>query len=130
MDIGFNIIEGRYPRIFKEKISIIQFLKDLSVDKRFARDFAIYGLDSLLYYAHDRDEISQYIRNILQDNANQLVAGNYIIQLIIEGSIKVIESDKRPKIVYKNAEFYLYPVIGKVNRVDMNHFHAPLNLSS
>lgn len=130
MDIGFNIIEKSNPNIFREKISIIQFLKDLADDKRFARDFAVCGLDSLLYYAHDRDEIAKYIRNILQDNANQLVAGNYIIQLIIEGHIKIIESDEKPIVVYKNEEFHLYPVIGRVKRVDMEHFHAPLNLLS
>ena len=130
MDIGFNIIEKNNPNIFREKISIIQFLKDLADGKRFARDFAVCGLDSLLNYAHDRDEIAKYIRNILQDNANQLVAGNYIIQLVIEGQIKTIERDERPIVAYKNKEFYLYPVIGRVKRLDIKHFLAPLNLSS
>lgn len=130
MDIGFNIIEKSNPDIFKEKISIIQFLKDLSEGKRFPRDFAVCGLDSLLYYAEDREEIAKYIRNILQDNANHLVAGSYIIQLVMEGDIKVVESDERPRLVYKNEEFHLYPVIGRVKRLDLKHFHAPLNLQS
>jgi len=30
MDIGFNIIHRSNPDIFKERISIIQFLKDLN----------------------------------------------------------------------------------------------------
>lgn len=130
MDIGFNIIERSNPNIFRERISIIQFLKDLDNGKKFPRDFAVYGLDSLLYYAEDRDEIAKYIRNILQDKANQLVAGNYIIQIVIEGDIKVVESDERPRVVYKNEEFHLYPVIGRVKRLDLKHFHAPLNLQS
>lgn len=130
MDIGFNIIPRSDPAIFREKISIIQFLKDLTKGRRFPADFAIYGLDSLLYYAQDRDEIAKYIRNILQDNANRLVAGNYIIQIVIEGDIKVVESDERPRVVYKNEEFHLYPVIGRVKRWDLKHFHAPLNLQS
>ncbi|MCL6500944.1 MAG: hypothetical protein K6T16_02845 [Candidatus Pacearchaeota archaeon] len=130
MNIGFNIINKSNPDIFKEKTSIIQFLKDLSNGKKFPRDFAVYGLDSLLYYAKDRDEIAKYIRNILLDNANHLVAGSYIIQFVIEGDIKVVESDERPRVVYKNEEFHLYPVIGRVKRLDLKHFHAPLNLQS
>ena len=130
MDIGFNIIHKSNPDIFNERVSIIQFLKDLNEDKRFPPDFAVFGLDSLLYYAKDRDEIGKYIRNILQDNANQLVAGGYIIQIVIEGDIKVVESDERPRVVYKNEEFHLYPVIGRVKRLDLKHFHAPLNLQS
>jgi hypothetical protein len=130
MDIGFNIIHKSNPDIFKEKISIIQFLKDLNVGKKFPPDFAVFGLDTLLYYAEDREEIAKYIRDILQDNANHLVAGNYIIQIIIEGDIKVVESDERPRVVYKNEEISLYPVIGRVRRLDLKHFHAPLNLQS
>jgi hypothetical protein len=130
MDIGFNIIEKSHPNVFREKISIIQFLKDLSNEKWFPRDFAIFGLDSLLYYAQDKDEIAKYIRNILQDNANSLVARSYIIQFVIEGNIIVVESDERPRVVYKNEEFHLYPVIGRVKRLDLKHFHAPLNLLS
>lgn len=130
MDIGFNIIEKSNPNIFREKISIIRFLKDLISGKKFPRDFAVYGLDCLLYYTGDRDEISRYIRNILQDNANNLVAESYIIQLVIEGNIEVVESDERPKLFYKNEEFYLYPIIGRVKRLDLKHFLAPLNLQS
>lgn len=81
MDIGFNIIHRSNLDIFKEKISIIQFLKDLNVGKRFPPDFVVFGLDSLLYYAEDREKIAKYIRNILQDNANHLVSGNYITQM-------------------------------------------------
>ncbi|RKX76683.1 MAG: hypothetical protein DRP87_11195 [Spirochaetes bacterium] len=130
MDIGFNIIEKSNPDIFREKISIIQFLKGLNEARRFPPDFAVYGLDAFLYYAQDRDETSKYIRNILQDNANHLVSGNYIIQIVIEGDIKVVESDERPRVVYKNEEFHLYPVIGRVKRLDLKHFHSPLNLQS
>jgi hypothetical protein len=130
MDIGFNIIHKSNPDIFKEKISIIQFLKDLNKGKKFPPDFAVLGLDTLLYYADDRERIAKYIRNLLQDNANQLVAGNYIVQIIVEGDIKVVESDERPRVVYKNEEFPLYPIIGRVKRLDLKHFHAPLNLLS
>ena len=57
MDIGFNIIDKNNPQIFEEKISIIQFIKDLNIQKKFHSNFAIYGLDSLLYYSENREEI-------------------------------------------------------------------------
>ena len=91
MDIGFNVIEKSNPNIFKERMSIIQFIKGLSKSEKFARDFAVLGLDSLLYYAEDQDIISKYIKNILQDNANQLVGRNHIIQIVVEGQLKVID---------------------------------------
>jgi len=130
MDIGFNIIHRSHPYIFEEKISIIQFLKDLNEGKEFPPDFAVFGLDTLLYYSEDKEKIAKYIRNILQDNANHLVTGNYIIQVVIEGDLKVVESDERPRVVYKNEEFSLYSVFGRVKRLDLKHFHAPLNLQS
>ena len=93
------------------------------------RDFAILGLIVCCITLKTR-MIAKYIRNILQDNANSLVARSYIIQFVIEGNIIVVESDERPRVVYKNEEFHLYPVIGRVKRLDLKHFHAPLNLLS
>ena len=130
MDIGFNVIEKSNPNIFKERMSIIQFIKGLSESEKFARDFAVLGLDSLLYYAEDQDIISKYIKNILQDNANQLVGRNYIIQIVVEGQLKVIDSYNRLKVVYKNKEIPLSPIFGRFKPLDVNHFHVPLNLSS
>ncbi|GAI42779.1 unnamed protein product, partial [marine sediment metagenome] len=60
----------------------------------------------------------------------QLVSGSYIIQLVIEGDIQVVESTEKPRVLYKNEEFNLYPVIGRVKQLDLKHFHAPLNLQS
>lgn len=130
MDIGFNLIEQNNDNIFKDKISIIQFLRDLISDKKMPCDFAIYGLDSLLYYAKDRDDISKYIRHILQDHANKLVSGKYIIQIVIKGSLQVVDNDERPRVSYKNEEIHIYPVLGRLKRKDLKHFYAPLNLQS
>ena len=130
IDIGFNIIHRSNPDIFRERISIIQFLGDLNRGSRFPPDFAVFGLDSLLYYVEDREKMAKYIRHTLQDNANYLTSGNYIIQIVIEGDIKVVESDEKPRVVYKDEEFPLYSVIGRLKRVDLKHFYAPLNLQS
>jgi len=83
-----------------------------------------------LYQAKDIEEISRYISNLLQDAANFLVRGNYIIQIIIEGELFVVETYERPRVKYKNKEFLLYPIFGKVKQVDLKHFIAPLNLQS
>ena len=130
MDIGFNIIEETNPQIFEEKISIIEFLRKLRQEEKFSYNFAITGVDTLLYYAEDREKVSKYIREILQDHANFLVAGNYIIQVVIEGTLHVVESFERPRVKYKEEEFLLYPIFGRVKQIDLKHFLAPLNLLS
>lgn len=130
MDIGFNIIERNNPEIFPEKISIIKFLKGLEKGEKFSRDFAIIGVDSLIYYVENRDDISKYIKNILLDNVNQLVARNYIIQVIIEGRLEVVEDAEKPIVNYKNETFNLYQIFGRMKRIDLRHFHAPLNIQS
>jgi hypothetical protein len=129
MDIGFNIIERSNPELFDEQLSIMEFLKRIA-EEEFPLNFAVTGLDALLYYAEDRDKISRYIRDILQDHANLLIKGNYIIQIAIEGTLHIVESFERPRIKYREEEFLLYPIFGRVKQVDAKHFLAPLNLLS
>ena len=130
MDIGFNIIEKINPQIFKEKISIIEFLRRIRNEEKFPYNFAITGVDTLLYHAEDIEKVSTYIREILQDHANFLVAGNYIIQVVMEGTLHVVESLERPRVKYKGKEFLLYSIFGRVKQIDLKHFLAPLNLLS
>lgn len=130
MDIGFNIIERGNPEIFEDKLSIIEFLRKVSEEERLPYNFAVTGLDTLLYYAEDREETEKYIRTLLQDVANFLVAGNYIIQVVVEGDLYVVESYERPRVRYKGEEILLYPVFGRVKQIDIKHFLAPLNLLS
>jgi len=132
MEIGFNIVERREYRnqIFPDRLSIIEFLKKVLREKRLPYNIAVFGLEELLYQAEDIEEISRYISNLLQDAANFLVRGNYIIQIVIEGELFVVETYERPRVKYKNKEFLLYPIFGKVKQVDLKHFIAPLNLQS
>jgi len=130
MDIGFNIIERGDPEIFDDKLSIIEFLRKIIEEERLPYNFAVTGLDTLFYYAEDREETEKYIRTLLQDVANFLVAGNYIIQVVVEGDLYVVESYERPRVRYKGEEILLYPVFGRVKQIDIKHFLAPLNLLS
>ena len=130
MDIGFNIIERGNPEIFEDKLSITEFLRKIREEERLPYNFAVTGLDTLLYYAEDREETEKYIRTLLQDVANFLVAGNYIIQVVVEGDLYVVESYERPRVRYKGEEILLYPVFGRVKQIDIKHFLAPLNLLS
>ena len=84
----------------------------------------------MLYYSEEAERISRKIRNLLQDAANFLMRGNYIIQIVVEGQIEIVESSERPRINYKNKQFLLYPIFGRVKQVDLKHFIAPLNLLS
>ncbi len=132
MNIGFNIIEKKEysNQIFKDKISIVEFLRQVQREEKLPLNFAVFGIDSLLYFCEEPEKISRKIRDLLQDAANFLVRGNYIIQIVVEGKIEIVESSERPKINYKNKQFLLYPIFGRVKQVDLKHFIAPLNLLS
>jgi len=132
MDIGFNIIEKReYPdQIFKDRMSIVEFLKQVYREEKLPLNFAVFGIESLLYYSEEPQNISRKIRNLLQDAANFLVRGNYIIQIVVDGKIGIVETSEKPRIDYKNKQILLYPIFGRVKQVDLKHFVAPLNLQS
>jgi len=132
MDIGFNIIKLQQyqDKIFPDKLSIIEFLRKVFREEKLPYNISVFGLEELLYQAEDLDKISKYISNLLQDAANFFVRGNYIIQILIEGDLFVVEIYERPRVKYKNKEFLLYPIFGKVKQIDLKHFIAPLNLQS
>jgi len=130
MDIGFNILEKTNPEVFAEKISIIEFLRKIREEEQLPYNFALTGLDTLLYFAEDREETGKHIRTLLQDAANFLFAGNYIIQVVLEGELSVVESYERPRINYKGEEILLYPIFGRVKQLDIKHFFTQLNLQS
>jgi len=132
MEIGFNIIARKeyQDKIFPDRLSIIEFLRKVWREERLPYNIAVFGLEELLYQAEDLEKISRYISNLLQDAANFLVRGNYIIQIVIEGELSVVETYERPRVSYKNKEFLLYPIFGKVKQIGFKHFIAPLNLQS
>ena len=130
LDIGFNLIEKTNPEIFKEKMSIIEFLRKVRKEEKLPNNFAVTGLDTLLYYTKDKEKVSKYIRNTLQDHANFLVRGNYIIQIVMEGTLHIVETYERPRVKYKDQEFLIFTIFGRVKQIDLKHFLAPLNLTS
>lgn len=132
MDIGFNIMEKREysSQIFKDRMSIVEFLRQVYREEELPLNFAVIGIESLLYYVEDPEKISRKIRNLLQDAANFLVRGNYIIQIVVEGKIEIVETSEKPRINYKDKQILLYPIFGRVKQVDLKHFIAPLNLQS
>ena len=132
MDIGFNIIEKREyaNQIFKDKMSIVEFLRNVYREEKLPHNLAVFGIDNLLYYSSEPKNLSRKIRDLLQDAANFLVRENYIIQILIDGKIEIVESSERPRIKYKEKEILLYPIFGRVKQVDLKHFIAPLNLQS
>ena len=132
MDIGFNIIEKKEyaNQLFKDKMSIVEFLRNVYREEKLPNNLAVFGLDALLYYSLEPEKLSRKIRNLLQDAANFLVRENYIIQILMDGKIEIVESSERPRIKYKEKEFLLYPIFGRVKQLDLKHFIAPLNLQS
>jgi hypothetical protein len=130
MNIGFNIIEFKHPDLFREKISIIRFLQAVEKNEKLPPNFAILGLDSLLYFAEDPEEAAKYIKDILIENVNFLVAGKHIIQVVCEGDLEVLEDAEKPVVHIADKSVELYPVFGRMHRIDVNHFFVPLNIQS
>ncbi len=132
MDIGFNIMEKReyLTQIFKDRMSIVEFLRQVYKEEKLPLNLAVFGIESLLYYSEEPKTISRKIRNLLQDAANFLVRGNYIIQIVVDGKIEIVESSERPRINYKDKQILPYPIFGRVKQVDLKHFIAPLNLQA
>lgn len=127
---GFNIIDKKNPDLFDKKVSILGFIRMLNAEEKLPRDFAVVGLDALLYYAENREETARYIRRILENAANLLATGHYIIQVVMEGDLYVVESFERPRVRYNGEEIHLNPVFGRVRQLDVNYFLAPLNIQS
>ena len=132
MDIGLNIMEKKEysNQIFKDRMSIVEFLRRVYREEKLPLNLSVFGVENLLYYSEEPEKISREIRNLLQDAANFLVRGNYIIQIVVEGKIEIVESSERPRINYKDKQILLYPIFGRVKQVDLKHFIAPLNLLS
>jgi len=132
MNIGFNIIEKKEysNQIFKDRMSIVEFLRQVYREEKLPLNLSVFGIESLLYYSEEPEKISRKIRNLLQDAANFLVRGNYIVQIVVDGKIEIVESSERPRVNYKDKQILLYPIFGRVKQVDLKHFIAPLNLLS
>ncbi|RKX52785.1 MAG: hypothetical protein DRP30_05640 [Thermotoga sp.] len=132
MDIGFNIIEKKEHsnEIFKDRISIVEFLRQVYREEEIPLNIAVFGIDNLLYYSKEPERISRKIGNILQDAANFFVRRYYIIQIVVEEKIEIVETSEKPRVNYKDKQFLLYPIFGRVKQVDFKHFIAPLNLQS
>lgn len=132
MEPGFNIIEEqRYKdEVFEARMGIIEMLKIVKDEKTLPYEFAVTGLDTLLFYASEPEKIARYINDLLRDKANFLTRKPYIIQVLIRGKLEVIESNDRPKLHYMNKEFLLYDIFGRVKQIGSKHFFAPLNLQS
>ncbi len=132
MNPGFNIIEYKdyLDEIFDKKIGIIEFLRLLREEENLPFGFAVTGLDALLYYSDRPGKISRYISDLLCDRANFLTRKQYIIQVLVNGGLEVIETNDRPWLLYRGKKFQLHEIFGRVKQVGLKHFLAPLNLQS
>lgn len=105
-------------------------LKIVKDEKTLPYEFAVTGLDTLLFYASEPEKVARYINNLLRDKANFLTRKQYTIQVLVRGELEVIESNERPRLHYMNKEFLLYNIFGRVKQIRSKHFLAPLNLQS
>lgn len=133
MDIGYNLVEAREIRegilqLFSDRMSIVRFLQVLSDQEELPRDVTVTGLEGLLYYAEDVNEVSALLRGILVDAVNKLIPINPIIQVVFEGELQQWE---HPEIRYLGKRLPLRPIFGgSLRQRGVNYFHAEINVLS
>jgi len=108
---------------FRERISIIQFLRNLIGQADMPRKVAVSGFDKLPL--HD-DQMTAYIRRVLSNASNYLLGRRFTVQLIIDGRLTI---NREPKIRVVDKEIRLKPIFGDGLMVrDTDWFYSPFNI--
>ena len=132
MKPGYNFIESRAiqegkVKVFKDRLSIVEFIRRVKDERGLPLDVTVLGLDQLLYSAENREEISRYIKDLLIEKVNFLMRRNICVEFILEGSL---EQWQHPIVRFNDEDLDLYKIFGTMERVDVNHFFAELNIQS
>lgn len=128
MKVGYNIItqndlvEGRFVPLLN-KLSIIEFFKNIQ-KKDLPDDIQIIGLDQLLYFSENYEDLSHNLREILIDNI-EFLGKNYIaIQIICEN----LERWDRVRVKIKGKEIYLDVLFGPLKEKENDYFYKYFNI--
>lgn len=127
LEVGYNLVEresiGERYEEFKDRISIIQFLKSLKDRATIPRRIAVVGFDQFIIYG---DEVISYVRKILTESSDYLSTRSFIIQFIIDGKLVM---DREPKIKLLGKEVRLLPIFGnRLTQRGVDWFYSPFNI--
>ncbi|MHA1284483.1 MAG: hypothetical protein ACTSQP_18445 [Promethearchaeota archaeon] len=128
MKVGYNIItqndlkEGKFIPL-SNKLSIIEFLRKLQ-KKVLPADIQIIGLDQMLYFSENYEELSHNLREILIDNIEYLGKNYTAIQIICEN----LERWDRVYVKIKGKEIYLDELFGPLKELEKDYFYKYFNI--
>lgn len=86
-----SVLKERDISEFPNKISIVKFLKIVrNKGVESFGQYSVYGLEDLLYYVGDREEMVNYIHNLLRERVDYLISRGSTFQFIIgrNGSVE------------------------------------------
>jgi len=117
----FNIVGKEYEAF--DKMSIIEFLREIKKGGRLPGRVTVVGLDYLLVNAKDAEEMSTYVRESLRDaTGSGQLRPTSIIQFLVKGEIT---QDTHAKIKLKNEYINIENVFsGGVTRLGKDWLHA------
>ena len=139
MDQGFNVIEDQELEEHGvntcEEISIIQmFRKTKREEFEKWEDYCVKGLETLMIRIMDYSQLSNYLRNLLDQKVNFLNSKANTFQIEIDTGIANIQEWDKPNIVPKNND-RRYSLFKIFNHIEMeednpNWYHSQLNINS
>lgn len=136
MDQGFNLIEDKELEENGlnscDKLSIIQMFRYAKRNK-FSQwnDHCVNGLETLIIQTEDYDKLSDYLDELLDENARTLVSAANTFQIEIDTDKSKIEEWGKPSIVSKSTgiKYSLFEIFNPIEMAEdnPNWYHSPLN---
>lgn len=136
MNQGFNLIEDEELEENGlnscDKLSIIQMFRYANRNK-FSQwnDYCVTGLETLIIQTEDYDKLSNYLDELLDENARVLVSAANTFQIEIDTDKSKIEEWGKPSIVSKSTgiKYSLFEIFNPIEMAEdnPNWYHSPLN---
>lgn len=138
MKTGFNILkQSTFNNIdtdkFDNQLSIIEFVKKIRLkDLDKYGEYSVFGIENIFENAEDREELANYIYDILKNNSSYLSNQGVTFQIIVENA-DLHTSLGKPTIVHHSDELIdLTKIFGDLQQQDEdpNWFWQQLNVTS
>jgi hypothetical protein len=129
-DIGYHVVDEEAledGEEFEERMSVVEFLRQVDDMNDLPYDIAVYGLDSYLRGAEDPEEISEFIHDILAERVNFLMTNNPRVQFVVDS----VEYWDEPVIPDGDDRIGLNTIFrGSLEQVGPGWYSSNLNVTS
>ncbi|MFQ6044588.1 MAG: hypothetical protein ACE5PV_27360 [Candidatus Poribacteria bacterium] len=115
---------------FRQKLSIIEFLRRIKVHELKPGEYTVFGLSELFTrFGCSVEQISQLLLDILNDSSvkNRLDSSGSVVQFIINGELV---TGRYLSMRVEEQEIPLTPIFGTMlKQLGKNHYHAGFSIS-